>query len=240
MLISELITTARADYLDDTIAQNLWDNSSLLRKFTEAERQACNRANLIYDDSTAAYCKITLANAVASYAFSDKITVIENIIFDGSLVQRKTKDEMDRLSPTWRTDSGMTGKPVFAVVSGRSIRFSPLPDLSDAGKFVYLEVYRLPNLSITADTQTPEIPSEYHRDLLYWVLHECYKKQDADAHNQERSDYFLSRFNQIFGDPVSAKVRQHQFESPRDMQVMPTAYVKQSSNFNPSYNWDTE
>lgn len=231
MLIADLIATIRTDYLYDTVAPYLWDDDSLLRKLTEAQRQACNRANLIYDDSTPAYTRITLVNGQASYAFDQKLTVIENILFAGKYVTKKTKEEMDVISGTWRTDSGMTGKPIYAVISGHKLRLSPTPDATDAGGFVYLEVYRLPASGLASISDTLEIPEENHRDLLYWVLHECYKKpnEDGSIFNQEKADYNLMRFNQIFGPPVSAKVRQHQFESPRSLTLRPVNYAAAST-----------
>lgn len=227
MLIKDLIETVRCDYLEDTNADKyLWSDHSLLRKFSEAERQACNRGNLIYDDSTPQYTQIKLVNGKASYAFDSKLTIIENIFINGTEVIRKSKDELSLYSPTWRTDTGMLGKTVMAVISGRTIRFTPEPDAIDAGTIVTLEVYRLPDAEIISMHQEPEIPAENHRDLIYWVLHECYKKQDADSFNQEKSDYYLKRFNEIFGDYVSAKVRAHQFEEPRNRIILrPTPYT---------------
>jgi len=234
MFISTLIDTVRQDYTRDNNSDKFaWDDKSLFRKFTEAEKQACNRANLIYDDSNTEYTQITLVSGQASYSLSPKLTVIENIIFDGNVIVKKTKEEIDRLTPTWRTDTTLTGNVIYAIVSGRTIRFNRVPDATDAGKIIYLEVYRLPDVDISYLAQEPEIPEEHHRDLIYWVLHECYKKQDLDAFDKEEPDYNLSRFNQIFGEPVSAKVRQHQLENPKSTLIRPVSYFNktQTSNF---------
>lgn len=226
MQVSKLITQVREDYLDDTNSDAyLWSDASLLRKFTEAERQACNRANLIYDDSTY-YTSLTLVSGQASYDLDPKITVVENIIFDGDIVVKKTREELDKLQPTWRTDTGMADKVIYAVITGKQIRFNYIPDATDAGEVVSLEVYRLPDVDITSASQEPEIPEEYHRDLIYWVLHECYKKQDVDTFNQEKSDSFLARFDGVFGPYVSARVRRHQFENPRSTHIRPIAYTQ--------------
>ena len=231
MQVSSLITTIREDYLFEiSNSEFLWDTPSLLRKLTEAERQTCNRGNLIYDDSTPSYTRIKLVSGKSSYDIDPKVTVIETIMLGDKHIEKRTKEELDRLIPTWRTDTGMLHTTIFAVISGRKIRFTPMPDAVDAGSFVNLEVFRLPDEDITSTGQEPEIPEEFHRDLIYWVLHECYKKQDADTYNQERSDYFLNRFNQIFGEPVSAKVRQHQFESPRSLVFRLTSYFKKTTS----------
>ena len=39
MDIADLITSVRTDYLDDSIAGELWDNNFMFRAFTEAQRQ---------------------------------------------------------------------------------------------------------------------------------------------------------------------------------------------------------
>lgn len=226
MRVNQLIEIIREDYLDDVEQGYLWSDDSLLRKITQAEVEACNRAKLLFDDSTASYTQIELVAGQASYPFSEKLTSIESIIFGGNVIAKKNKEELDLTVPTWRTDSGMAGMTVYAVVSGRSIRFTPIPDADDAGGIVYLEVYRLPIKSSYNENDTLEIPQEFHYALIYWVLHECYKKQDADTFNQEKSDYYLMRFNQFFGEPVTAKVRQHQFESDKSLMLRPVSTIK--------------
>lgn len=225
MRVKDILDTARYDYLDDSESARFeWDDSSMLRKINEAQRQACNRANLLFDDSSTEHAKITLVNGRVSYALSSKLTVIEKVIFDGNVLEKRTPEQLDAEQPTWRTDTGMTDKAVYYMIRGRKIRFSRIPDATDAGKVISLEVYRLPDADIVSTYEEPEIPEENHLDLIYYVLHLCYKKQDADTFNQERSDYYLARFTEIFGPYVSAKVRQHQFESPVVMSFIPKAY----------------
>lgn len=223
MFISDLITMVREDFTEDTnSAKYLWTDESLFRKFTEAQRQACNRANLIFDDTNAQYTQITLVSGQSSYDIDPKVTVVDKVRFDGNVILKKTKDELDDIQSTWRTDTGLTGKTVFYVISGKKLRFNYIPDADDDGKIVYLDVYRLPEDDITSDAQEPEIPTEYHRDLIWWVLYECYSKRNVDGFDMSKSNEYLSWFNQIFGEPVSAKVRQHQFESPRSLTLRPS------------------
>ena len=227
MFARDLIKILREDFLDDNNSRKyLWDDPSLLRRISEAERQVCQRIDVIFDDTTPKYCHITLVEGQSSYTFDRKISRFVNVIFDGDVLDKTTKDDLDRKQPTWRTDTNLTDNIVEYVVSGRQIRFSRIPNATDAGKIVYLEIYRYPDQAIRSENQEPEIPEEFHRDLIWWVLHECYKKQDADTFDQERSNQHLLRFNEIFGDPIPAAVRQHQFESPEGLHILPTPYVK--------------
>ena len=226
MQVSTLFATIREDYTEDTNSQSyLWSDASLLRKCTEAERQACNRADLIFDDSTVQYTQVALISGQASYTIDPKVTKIVQVRFDGNVLVQKTPEELDSLQSTWRTDTGLLDKTVYYTIKGRKIRFNYIPDATDDGEIVYLDVYRLPDEDIASTSQEPEIPEENHRDLIWWVLHECYEKRDVDSFDTNKSLEYLAKFDQIFGPPVSAKVRQHQFEQPRSLTLRPVQYT---------------
>jgi len=231
MKASEIILTVREDYTEDTVKPYLFSDESLLRKLTEAERQVCNRGNYLFDDSNPEYTRINLIDGFQSYQLSTKVTVVEKVIFDGVPLVKKTKEELDRDYSTWRTDTTLTGNTVYYAISGKTIYFSRIPDSTDDGKIVYLEVYRLPDENIKTENQEFEIPEEYHRDLIWWVLYECYQKSDIDIFDKDKALQYLDIFNVIFGPPVSARVRQHQFESPRSMTLRPsTATVPETDD----------
>lgn len=268
MNVADLITILREDYLDDEASGNLWSDAFLLRALAEAEKQACNRCDMLYDDSTVAITQIPLKDGTSSYTMSSKITAIERIEFNGREVTGKSKQELDRSNPNWRSLTGIVGVDVNYTVNGRNIRFTPAPIGSKDAIFVqadvptgniavgdtwwdtdraklyrhngttwvatptatlrtvYLEVYRLPYETQIDESYEFEIPEEYHHDLIYWALHEAYKKQDADTFDQEKADYYLARFDQTFGKPVSAGVRMRQLQGNKVTTVRPSAYVR--------------
>jgi len=237
MNIEQLILAVRSDYLDDNPQGNLWDDAFMFRAFTEAERQVCNRQNILFDDSTDEYTKLVLVDGQSTYALSPKVTKLEAVIFDNTLVAHKSKHEIERLNPKWRSLSGMTGKAIEYVIRGSTIRFIPSPNIDDAGLAVNLEVYRLPDVALDGLASEPEIPEEFHRDLIYWVLHEAYKKQDSDMFNQERSDYFLGRFTEVFGEYISAEVRLNQNQQRKSLHLRPTKYTTKMSTSSDD-DWD--
>lgn len=275
MNIGELMDIVRADYLDDANSGHLWPDTFLLRSFREAERQACNRANLLFDDSTRQLTQIKLLDGKASYPLSQKVNVIQYVGLGGVQIHQKSEEELNRKFPAWRTLTGLTKACPWFLVRGRNIRFVPTPTASQDATFVQdgvplggvdalgdavpllagdtwyntatavlsvfdgavwtanpnavlgvvqLEIFRAPLVECVDESYEPEIPEAYHRDLIYWVLHEAYKKQDGDTFNQERADYFLARFTQVFGDYVPAKVRLNQLEQDNSLTVRPAAY----------------
>lgn len=267
MNVADLITILREDYLDDEASGYLWSDAFLLRALAEAEKQACNRCDMLYDDSSTEV-QINLKHNVASYTLSPKITAIERVEFNSREVIGKSKQELDRSNPSWRSLTGIVGVDVNYVINGRNIRFTPVPHGSkdaifvqadtptanvDTGdtwwdtdsatlyryngtgwvvspnatlRTVYMECYRLPYETQIDEDYEFEIPEEYHHDLIYWALHEAYKKQDADTFDQEKADYYLARFDQTFGKPVSAGVRMHSLQGNKVLTARPHAYVR--------------
>lgn len=224
MNVGELKTIIREDYLDDAVATYLWSDTFILRSLNHAERQACNRMDLLYDDSTAAYTQVTLADGTATYAIDAKVNRIENVLFENKLVTHKSKEEMERLDPNWRTQQGMTGNVVFHVMRGRNMMFYPYPDSDDDAKTVYLEVYRNPANDLVADNSIPEIAEENHYDLIYWVLHEAWSKHDSDVNDGNLSAFYLAKFNEVFGERISAEVRINQFQQPQSLTLRSFGY----------------
>lgn len=238
MEASELLTILREDYLDDTFSgwesatddekkdQFLWSDSFLLRSLTEAQRQACNRTDFLFDNSS---YSITLVDGQFSYAINKKITFIESVTFENRPVTHLSKEEFQRKYPSWRTDTGMTNRSCSYVMRGHTMQLYPTPDTTDAGKIVYLDVFRLPKEDITSTGDEFVIPDEYHRDLIWWVLYEAYTKQDADSYDKEKGLRYLARFEEIFGTYVSSEVRLNQLQENQSLTLRPINYLSAGS-----------
>lgn len=282
MNAQSLIDILRSDYLYDVSEPYRWSDAFLLRSLLEAERQACNRWHLIYDDSTTAIAKIALKDGTPSYTLSSKITEIEKFTLNGADVVKMSKADLDANDPTWRIQTGIKGVPVRAVIRNRTITFSPSPLASKDATFiqsttpsgavvgntwfnsgsgllysyngsswvtdstatlatVYLETYRLPLSDTITTSYAFEIAEEHLRKLIHWVLHEAYMKKDADgienvSYDPQRAQLELAKFNEYFGVPVSAAVRQNQLEEPKTATIRPIAYASGMT----SKSWDID
>lgn len=224
MELSEMITIIREDYLSDTFSgwesssaaeqndQFLWSNSALLRYISTAQEQACRRSDFLFDDES---YFITLVAGSPTYPISANITRIEQVSLYEKTVAHRSKIQLQSEHPLWRTDSGISGKTAKYVIRGRKLRMYPIPDAIDAGQVVYLDTYRLPLDTITSVSDDLEIPEEFHRDLIWWVLYEAYSKQDADGYDKERGLRYLAQFEQVFGPVIDSRVRLHQLQEDK-------------------------
>jgi hypothetical protein len=227
MTIAELLNLTRGIYLTEGVGDFLWIDSISLSMFSEAQRQACNRTDFIYEELT-----IPLVNGTALYTLNSRITRLNNVMFEGLPVIKTTPTALDYTNSTWRTDTAMSGKECSYVVRGNQLRFVPAPALADNGLVVTLECYTLPAANFTLMTDVPVIPAEAHRYLIYWVLHEALNAIDI-----KRSEYYLERFNERFGETVSARVRQHQLEDGLSTVVSAFNYNNTSQRDSVIDNW---
>jgi hypothetical protein len=213
MNIASLIEIARRDYLNDTTTPGqTWDDAWFLRNFSEAQRQACNRTDFIFTDSLF----LTLAADTGSYVLPINLTRLLFLTFEGRELK---KVFVEQLPEDWRTRSGFSENTNRNyIVRGSLVTFTPKPDAIDTGLKVCIEGFIYPSADFTTTADTPVIPIEYHEKLVHWVCHKAYSNEVAsDEHmavkDERKAAEHLTLFNQAFGKPVSAPVRQHQFET---------------------------
>jgi len=237
--VNDILTIVREDYLDDTFEgwesasqaerddQLLWSDKALFRYITEAQRQACNRTDFIFDDSSS-ITKLTLKANVNEYRISSYINTIEQLEYNGKKVTHISREDRNRSLLQWRTNTGIGTNRSFYMIQGRKLFIYPIPDSTDAGKKVYLSVWRQPLDPIASSSDELSIPEEYQRDLVWWVLYEAYSKQDADGYDKDKGLGYLAQFNQAFGDYIPSEVRLNQLQEPESLRPRPIDYVGNS------------
>jgi hypothetical protein len=224
MYMEELIQIVREDYLDDVADTDddsdlRWSDSFLRRALAKAEREACRRTDLLFDDSTSTVTQITLATDTDSYTYNNKITRIDSVIYDDEPLDQKTEAELvEEHGEGWRTD---TGEPTAYVVRGGKIRFYPTPTSSESGDIVYLEVFRLPLVPFTT---SPEIPEEHHEDLCPYAAYLAWKRRDEDTFDPGKASEMLAEFTATFGTLDDAAIRRHRLEQPKNTQIKSPRY----------------
>ena len=210
MNIAGLVNIARKDFLNDTEEPFTWKNDFFLRSFSEAQRQACSRVDFLFTDSL----YIKLKSGVSSYLLPKELKRLTALVFDGVEIDKAFTEQLHR---EWRTDSGFaSSNRQCYVIRGNKITFSPKPDGADNAQNVYIEGYVMPVDNFISMSDEPLIPIEHHKALIHWVCYEAYSNEVTNADyldkkDLERSQMHLALFNQAFGDPVDAQVKQFNF-----------------------------
>ena len=75
-----------------------------------------------------------------------------------------------------------------------------------------------------ASSESPEIPEEFHMDLIEWICHLAYLKQDAETEDISRSNMYEEKFTQKFGPKLSAITESNRRRKPRNKSLRPKEF----------------
>ena len=210
MNLGTLINRVRVEILDDPINEkfpddNLWSNDELTAFANWAEREACHRAKLLFDTSTADVAVFTLDTGDYSKALPAVVIFAERAWFDGSPLSTTDEDQLQRCyGPHWEN---RTGKPQAYYLRDNEVCLYPKPE---TGGELILRVCRYPLKDMGSYSDTPEISAPYHEGLLHGIAGRAYQKQDSQCLDKRAAADQISLFDGFFGKPVSVKNLQHQ------------------------------
>ena len=197
----------------DEVEPYLWEDCFLLNMLNEAEREAADRAKLLYDDSLAV--AVTVKAGKARYAIDPHIIDIERAALTADGDRRPLLLKLfDRLELDWRTpprskhEAGLPwGRPFGLVFDGKhEVEIVPGPRRD--GRLL-LGVHRLPWADFDMDAE-PEIPCVHHASLVDWALFRAFSIPDADEANDQLATFYPNRFEQYFGRRIDARKRRLQ------------------------------
>lgn len=201
MTLNELIRLVRTE-LDDLTEPYLWSDAELIEYANDAQIEACRRARLLVDSSTAALCQITVTANNPLVTLDPRVLFVRRVRCAGELpLIRVTMQDMESFTPYWQDAvPGLPRRFVTDYESGKLLLW-PTPS---ADVVLLLTVVRDPMVDMAADGDTPEIPARQHRSLRYWMAYRAYSKQDADANDPKKALQYIALFEQEFGHKSSA------------------------------------
>lgn len=213
MTLGELRLRLR-ERLDDNVAPYLWSDAELNSFLNQAVDEACVRARLIVDSTSAEVTPIAITAGVNQYPIHRSVFYIDRIYDTGSKceVLKAGHDDLDERYPQWLDAEGSPAKFMldlnFYHVPGdeehtHKLTLFPKPDVDTT---LQLTVFRLPLEPMASDGDTPELPSFFHPDLLHWACHLALLKQDADTDSASRSERYALKFETAFGPKPDASM----------------------------------
>ena len=220
MVGEDLIAHMRESILDDVALPYLWQTTELLRNLNYAEVQACRRANLLIDSSTAndsgtagtagtagqkPLCSLSVVANTAVYQLSPKILMVKRCQLRSMTYPISgpvSYDELDDQLSGWLGTSGTVGTAgsggfpsFFLNEPPNTITFIRAPSANDTAMMV---VSRIPLVSFGLKT-SPEIEEKYHVDLCDWAAHLAFMKPDSETQNLNMAKYYEDSFTAKFG-----------------------------------------
>lgn len=182
--------------LDDEVgvltSNNRWKPSEIIDEYANTvQKELCRLCRgLIVDSSTAndgqtvllPVCSLAIVANTTTYVLSPYVKEIHRIklALGTRPLIRKTVAWLDRYRSGWEDEAA--GDPIIWVpdLDNNKITLVPPPAATDTAK---LTVYRLPLITLASSTRTvsPEIPLEYHEDMISGILQLCFEKNDEET-----------------------------------------------------------
>ncbi len=204
MTVGELEAMVRQLFLDESpyADDRFVSSAEILRFLNEAVDQACVRAGLIADGTTGAVCSATVTFNQPYVALDNRIISITRAMLrsNNRVLTPASVTTLEKLDPYWNR---LIGVPMYFILGlqSKKLRLVPIPNADDS---LWLDVIRRPMARLVSDTDIPEIDEAYHPHLVYRALAWIYRKDDAEAGNLQKADYYDGLFSDAFGKPLSA------------------------------------
>lgn len=181
-----------------------WPDEQVTGFLNEAEREACERARLLYDKTTLEATRIPLVTGQREYLLHPSVFDVEAIGLmrpggDRSWPLCRSTDADMRWSIQHRPNLSGWGKYFFVYGdgAGRRLVIDRLP--GEPGGELQLEVYRYPLQELVDPDDEPEIPPRHHSALVHWALHLAYQTRDMEGASINRAAFHEAEFIKHFG-----------------------------------------
>lgn len=187
----------------------LWPDAEVTGFLNEAEREAAERARLLYDKTTPTATRIALGVGVREYRLHPAVFDVEAIGLlrpggDRSWPLCRASD--DDMRWTIQNRPNLSGWSKYFTVygdvagdgsAGKHLILDRAP--SEAGGELLLEVYRYPLQEMVDPDDEPEIGPRHHDALVHWALHVAYQTRDMEGGAAQRSAVHEAEFIKRFG-----------------------------------------
>lgn len=209
MTLTELLAEFRTA-VDDLVAPYLWSDVDVSGYLADAESEACIRARLIVDETTADVAVVLIGTDAWVDLAPSVIEVSRAWLASNpdNPLRQCPPDELDRIHPGWESQ---TGTPTQYYVCGRRLRLIPQPTAA-SGDTLHLRLFRTPLVPLSTSSIHPEIPEQHHRRLLDWAFHMAFSRRDVDQFDPRRADLHRQIFENWFGPRPSGSAIRKQME----------------------------
>lgn len=180
----------------------LWSDASLLRYINNGYQRFCERAMILEDATSPEATQIALQEGVMSYPLHKSVISVASAVLDGKAL-RKTSTRVSQgdlpevvgFSPALVTKYRGVSAYVPDYNAG-TFYVLGTPTAEEDGKIVNLRVVRLPLTLLSLDDveASPEIPEQYHLDILEWAAFRALRNHDNDAENMAKASAHSTRF----------------------------------------------
>ncbi len=187
----------------------LFTDEDIVRYLNGAVDEACERALLIEDRTSALATSIALVAGQGDYPLHPSVIKVKRVALGRCVLCETSTEAMDDECFGWETMDGMPRR--FIHTGAGTILLVRIPRAEDVAvnPTLALTVYRKPLEPLDADdlAGVPEIKSLYHPRLLPWVYRCAFLKRDSEVYDASRAAQEDAIFTASFGVRPDANVQ---------------------------------
>lgn len=206
--------------IQDTL---IWSDATLVRYIDRGYFRMAEEGYLLRDHTTEEVCRVTLVTGQEEYPLHPKILAVYSAEIERRPLARSS---YGTLTGSWSNMSAAAyaplpfreGVPLFFTTDQANdvLRVYPAPGAELDGHLVHLRVARLPmerlrlppRGAVDPEYMVPEIPEQYHADILDWAAYLALRNHDVDGENLNRARSHRNSFERR----VDQALRRHQIE----------------------------
>jgi hypothetical protein len=205
-----------SDQIPGVTSDQLWTDKRLVRYINEAHRRFARRSLVIRDGSTPDCCQVQLVAGQTLYPLHTSVIGVISALYAGDNTDLARAGHaalgtyhlpdtfffnptgLSTLPPgkvlAFSTDEQITAND-YGTFNRVTLRVYPAPATPYLG-IVNLRVVRLPLERFSEDNQSayPEVPEDYHLDLLDWAAYLALRIADNDAGDDDRALAYAKSF----------------------------------------------
>lgn len=223
MRLGDLLSELRENILHDRSSQvsgasdYLWSDTTLVRYIDEAHRRFARKSLCIRDKNTVECCQFTTVANQDEYPLHPSVIAVLSVRMSGDKIDlaRAGHSAFDsyHMPNAYFFDPSQAsylnpGKPLafstdetlvendYGSMSVVSLRLFPMVSSDYAGLTATMRVCRLPLVPLCVEDldAIPEIPPDYHLDMLDWAAYLALRIVDVDAGAPDRAQEFRASF----------------------------------------------
>lgn len=188
---TDLLNQFRLDVVDGE-APYLWSDPEVYTYLDDAQKMFARLTGGIQDATNTDVTEIDFAIGDVWVALHPSILKIRTLyrLSNGAPVEVVNFEDLQERRIRFDGNPGVLKYFVIGMEDFKA-RLHPVPNVADS---LQLMVDRLPLTDITDDGQTLEIAAQHHLNLLMWMKHKAYEKQDAETMDKTKSVGFEQQF----------------------------------------------
>jgi len=200
-LQENLLRDVSNEAVDDSAA-SLWSPDALVRYLDDAQNRMARQTECLLDRSTPEITRLFIVPDLDTYPLDKRIIRVHRARVAGKILKEtSTSHEEDGSSsvredlPRARSNPNYIAR--YSMDEGAdTLRVFPMPTSDHDGQLMELLVSRLPAKPLTNSKpdREPEVPIDFHLDLVEWAAYRALRNHDVDSENIQKANIHRAAF----------------------------------------------